>query len=364
MDRTDHLRRPDTKWLALLGPWPLRPIPVAIIISAFLQFGYTLQLRSEGRGLWFVLIHSAPRSVVVGALAFVTLELVRQLKHRGIFGQVGLGRYSLLLFIGILPISILMSVITELSPQETIYYFARNWTFLVVIQALLGRSEQRLRNEINAKERSLQLLAEQRELIVEADEMARRSVADFLHDRVQASMVVLSMQLNRIANESSGDVGNQLRSITEELERLRKFDLRSASQRLSPDLRIIGLRGALDDLQQFYAAALEIRPIVDDAFAQLAAEHEDRNLGAYRIIEQAVLNAAAHGQATTCIVEVRVATGVGWSISVRNDGNPLAEETEAGAGSAIIDAWVASLGGEWQITNDDGWVHLRATFPE
>lgn len=364
MDSTHYLRRHWNGWLLVIGPWPIKPAQLGFLAFVFVQYGLTIQYRAEGLELVDLQRQAVPRAVAIGVIFFLSFSLLRALVVKGVFGEIGFGRYFILTALATLPTSVVSFMNTNLRSVEWPFFFLRNIFFVLVVLATLGISERRLRTEIAQKERSLALVEDQRALIIEADEIARRSVADFLHDRVQASMVVLSMQLNRLANESAGDVGGQLRSITEELERLRKFELRSASQRLSPDLRIIGLRGALDDLQQFYAAALTLQYNVDDAFTRMATDHADRNLGAYRIIEQAVLNAAAHGQATTCFIDVSSTPDAGWSISVQNDGNRLTEQPQPGAGTAIIDAWVHSLGGEWQISNDDGMVHLQATFPE
>lgn len=338
---------------------------VSLFTVAFVQFGYALQLRAQNYELGGILVRSVPRAAAAGALTFVAFAVLRRLKHRGWFGTVGLGRYLLLLGVGALPPSIFMFLFTGISEQQVPYFFTRNVLFFAVVHALLGRSEQRLRSEIEAKERSLQMVEDQRELIIEADEATRRSIADFLHDRVQASLVVLSIQLNRIADESSEEVGSRLRSVTEELERLRKFELRTASQRLSPDLRILGLRNALEELQQFYSAAMSIRITVDPTFETLAAgDHQRRNLCAYRVVEQALLNAAVHGRARHCEVHVGASSAGHWWIAVRNDGKALESTSKPGAGSAIIDSWVHSMGGTWQLLDDDGWVRLQVVFPE
>ena len=362
---SSRLRRPKSELLALIGPWPLQPIPVSIFGWALLQFGYTLELRIRGEVSWLASLQAAQYSLPAGLTLFATLWLLRFLKQRGVFGEVGIGRYLLILVIGNLPSSILTFALIGTELTDAPFLLTRNLFFLVLIQALLGITEQRLRSEIAEKERSLELLAEQRELIIEADEAARRSIADFLHDRVQANMVVLSMQLNQIADEAGDGVGTRLRSITDELERLRKFDLRSASQRLSPDLRIIGLQGALDDLQKFYSSVMEIEVQLDPSFRDVqSGDHEYRDLCAYRIIEQALLNAAVHGKAKRCRVAAEVRPGGGWRIDVRNDGAPLVDGRQPGAGSAIIDAWAHSLSGQWRLINEDGWVRLTVTFSE
>ena len=365
MEPISRLRRPKSEVLALIGPWPLRPIQLAIFGGALLQFGYTLELRLRGVSAFEASVQAVPRSIPIGLTMFAGFELLRRLKRRGVFGEIGLGKYVLVILAGSIPASLLTFVFVGVETSGIPFLLARNLSFLILVQALLGRSEQRLRNEIAEKERSLQLLSEQRELIIEADETARRSIADFLHDRVQASMVVLSMQLNRIADESGDGVGTQLRSITDELERLRKFDLRSASQRLSPDLRIIGLQGALEDLQRFYSSAMQVEIHLDPRFRDVqSGDHHHRDLCAYRIIEQGVLNAAVHGKARSCKVAVEAMPSGGWRIDVRNDGAALVDGAQPGAGSAIIDAWAHSLDGQWRLENEDGWVRLTVTFAE
>ena len=75
----------------------------------------------------------------------------------------------------------------------------RNIVSLIVISAVFGTFSKKLQSEITEKSEALALLEEQRELVMEADEKARREVANFLHDSVQANLVVLAIELRKIA---------------------------------------------------------------------------------------------------------------------------------------------------------------------
>jgi signal transduction histidine kinase len=84
----------------------------------------------------------------------------------------------------------------------------------------------------------------------------------------------------------------------------------------------------------------------------------DRALGVYRIVEQALLNAAAHGRAGQAQVSIteQDRAGAPWiRVHVTDDGigfNPAA--AEAGGGFATSQVWARLLDGEWSVDSAPG----------
>ncbi len=81
-------------------------------------------------------------------------------------------------------------------------------------------------------------------------------------------------------------------------------------------------------------------------------------MGSYRIIEQALLNAAAHGQARQVQVSVSSQSrdGVdGIRLYVSDDGVGFEPgDVVDGGGFAISEVWARLLGGDWQARSSPG----------
>ena len=223
--------------------------------------------------------------------------------------------------------------------------------------AIFGIVGDRVARQRDRAERALEQVERQREQILVADEQARRDVADYLHDSVQADLVVLAMQLEALAGRMPSTYAEQVRSVIEELENVRLLDVRAASRRLSPDIATLGLIGALDETAQGYAHTMTVTVECPDPLPQGAG---DEHLAVSRIVEQALLNAAVHGKATNCRVTVRVVSPSAIGVTIVNDGAPLLEGREPGAGMAVIDAWVERCGGTWSLNQGNGEVILDA----
>jgi glucose-6-phosphate-specific signal transduction histidine kinase len=90
------------------------------------------------------------------------------------------------------------------------------------------------------------------------------------------------------------------------------------------------------------------RAATTDALGQRITDQPglDMNLAAYRIVEQAVLNSAVHGQAAHVTVQIRVDTQH-MSTEVVDDGSAIPSNFVPGTGHFVTDSWVSSLGGIW-----------------
>jgi signal transduction histidine kinase len=102
-------------------------------------------------------------------------------------------------------------------------------------------------------------------------------------------------------------------------------------------------------------AAVESMSVRD---GEAAGESANEALGMYRIVEQALLNAAAHGQARQVQVSVsrQARDGVdGIRVQVSDDGvgfDPAAATD--GGGFAISQVWARLLGGQFTVRSEPG----------
>jgi len=242
----------------------------------------------------------------------------------------------------------------------------RMFMWLTVIQSVSGQLTERTRRvaqqaeELRAEaDRQRQEAERQRQLVLEADEAARREVAGFLHDRVQADLLVIAVQLERL-QDASPAVTAQVTEAVREIERIRNTDVRAASRRLSPDFEAVGLSVALAELSRSWHGVMDVRFTLDSDVVE--AIDVQVMTACYRIIEQALLNAAAHGHAQRVEVDLTAVprqvpdqshpAETSLVLRITDDGRGMAVDHPAvGRGGSIVDAWVTRLGGSWSWGN-------------
>lgn len=345
----------------IAGPWPIHPVGFAIIAGFLNQFSGVRVAVSHGQSTAAAWIHYLPSSLAMSALLWAgfafTTWVINRATRRG---------YKQIAYLGLtLLIAAIFAVIFGIYDKRDItdapLNTLRMYLVILTVSTIFGISENRIRRQATRAEEALSEVDRQRSLLLQADESTRREVADFLHDRVQAGLVVATMELNNIAEKLSEQHRSEIKSVVEELEEIRRFDVRDASRLLSPDIAVVGLERCLTDLTTKYRDSMNITVNVNFDLSLVDAQHQ---LAIYRIIEQGLLNAAVHGHAAHCTVEISTNNGC-LIITVLNDGHPLAPDQNAsGSGTAVIDAWTSQFSGEWSLTmNESAYVILRAKIP-
>lgn len=296
-------------------------------------------------------------ALVSGSFVFISLAAMTLLRIK-FLGKLNLVASFLLATVASTTLSVFL---VEIALGPNLGLAKSNWVRLLVTTLLLailvGNYRKWVARELFKSLGLLERLEQQRDLLIEADEKARREIADLLHDSVQSKLVVVATKLHQISNKAPSSVAADLQPMLLDLENLRRLDVRNASRALSPDLGVDGLRSCLDDLALVYVETMQI----SFHFEELSSETETRlGLAIYRICEQSFLNALTHGRASRCSVHLSEADG--WlNLQVENDGLPLPPETRVAQGTAIIAAWVSKFAGTWSLTNlDDGNVRLAA----
>lgn len=261
-------------------------------------------------------------------------------------------------------------MLTPIERGQTAYsVFSTSIRFFIVIafvHSTIGLITDRHARAQARAESALETVRRQQALIVGADERARREVADFLHDRVQARLLVVAMQIQSATMDASGSSAERLYDAIQELEHIRNDDVRAAGRRLSPDLRAVGLDTAFAELASSWGAAMAI-DVTMDAGARLLLQAPTAPLdiltALYRTVEQALLNSAAHGHADRVDVRITLDAAGPLHLTVRDDGIGFTTITP-GSGSAVIDAWLDVVGGSWTIAHSAGTgTLLTATIP-
>lgn len=235
--------------------------------------------------------------------------------------------------------------------------------FALVVSNVAGYAAYRIGLQTRELERQVRQLEDQRRQIVEADQRARTEVAQALHDDVQGALLRAVLRLNRLADGAPEPEASGLRAVIADLEALRGEGVRAISRRLAPPIESIGVGSALEDLVETYRGSIATEVAIDDAALAALGGWTDGELAVYRIAEQGLLNAAAHGRATKVQVSVAAVDGA-VRLAVRDDGAGLAKAITPGMGLAVVDAWVGVIGGSWRLEPlATGGAELAATLP-
>jgi len=237
---------------------------------------------------------------------------------------------------------------------------------MVVMLWLLRRSESGLSKEVELARAELGIVRQNQRLILDREESARRELAGFLHDRVQAGLLVVGLQLRRIAESSSPRDSDALLSVVQRIEAIRQEEVRDVARRLSPPIREVGLHAVLRQLSKTWAAAMEVTVRLDAEVQRSIVDsgNSDLELAIYRIVEQALLNAAGHGQARGVLVEVTCDVPGEVVVRVADDGVGLDEQAiRPGSGLAVISVWTGLMGGAWSLGAVGGSSVLLVRMP-
>lgn len=357
----------------IFGPWPIRPVLVAFICFVIFQYaagvGAVAQNSIVAAGLSAFPVN-ALRALIIAVILTVLLRV-----HRRYTGGKPLGRVGYVVIMVLTSISvgttrfIFDREVAEVSPSLYAAFVLRAFISLTIVNSSLGVTDARLRRQMRQTDTALELVQSQRSAVLEAEERARQSVATLLHDRVQAGLVAAMLQLRQLTKSLDDGDSAKIQSVIADIEAIRTRDVRAASRQLSPDLRNLTLNQVLKVLASTYGPAMKVSVDVNerdlDSMDTAAADEQRKplRLGLYRIVEQALLNAAAHGRASSVSVVGR-REGSEFVITVTDDGVGLANDPVIpGSGSAIIDAWTAALGGTWVLEAGQQGVVLTARFP-
>jgi signal transduction histidine kinase len=366
----------------ILGPWPLHLGSMWALYFA-LSFSSTLS-RVTAVGAEAELFAAQPIServvqilvfsFAVPTLVVVPLIIYRALRLRFIQRPVTRAEYFLTLVCASIIGAAFFSTIFQTNIiieryTDNLSFF--NWALRLFIplwflNALLGLLLGRIQKQSDLAQAALQTVVKQRRLLLESEERVRGQVAAYLHDRVQTDLVSIGLRVRAAVALEPKEMAREIESAMDELERVRSEEVRSASRQLSPNLTQVDLNTALRELAGAYRPGLIIKSVVSDPVAQsLRLPSElSRATGIYRICEQGLLNAAIHGHATECSIQVWFNSDNEFVVEIHDNGVGLPpKRVEPGMGFSVISAWVESLDGRWSLEPSEIGAKLTAVLP-
>ena len=205
---------------------------------------------------------------------------------------------------------------------------------------------------------------------IRASEEERRRWARELHDQTLQDMAALRMML--AAARTGGDP-DQIREVVGQAVELLATgvsDLRALINDLRPAaLDELGIEAALDTLvervQRLTGMRVELRADLAYEQGRSPLRHDpDVELTVYRLVQEALTNAAKHADATRSVVSV-IDHEDGIEVEVRDDGRGFRPEgRHAGFGLVGMRERLAVVGGTLEITSKPGaGTRLRARIP-
>jgi hypothetical protein len=350
-----------SKYLSWIGPYPYNPGLIFIFFATtyFTRFVPAISQQPEGVERWIAALVILALACIPGGL-FAILAILFQ-RYRpwpsNLFTyviEVAIAQAFLLLFFPLITLVLRAQLGLNFSAPITLtpVLFGSSLFLVLVLLAIMHLGERSIRNRLGAADKLVAKLELDRAGLVKADIELRDQTSRFLHDRVQSDLMVAALKLKRVAGKSSPEVNDVINLVVSRLEKTRTSELRDLVQVLAPHFEATGFRESVRVLATPYLESMDIEISVDDASEELS---HDVLLGAFRIIEQSLLNSLVHGPAKHVKVSLTTdASGISH-LEISDDGpGATTGSVSEGVGTAVIDSWLSILKGVKTIETAQG----------
>lgn len=357
------------KYIRLVGPWPIEPFYLGFLTFFMVASLYSLgenanHVHTTGEVILRPIFSTLIAYLTMGQLMIAVRIFKSYTENIWIYLSIlAIQSFSIwswiVLFRELFP-RIHSSFTAFLSPLPLIRFLFT----LLCINAFIGLSRERLSAALAEKEEVLKVVESQSALLLQYDEKTRATLSEFLHDRVQSSLVTACLELQEVRSRAGDEISDDISKIIDNLENLRAVEVRNASQTLSPAIGNVDLSTSIKLMSDSYAPQINVVIHENPHLEELQkGSQSELFLGIYRIIEQAFLNAHIHGNAQNFEIFFGLSSDY-LNLVLLNDGIPLNDDRGHGLGSAIINSWVRNLKGEWKINNtNDGKVAVEVRLP-
>lgn len=191
----------------------------------------------------------------------------------------------------------------------------------------------------------------------------RRRIARQLHDEINPTLVLAKLELQKlvpiidrnIADENEAEKANRI--IGQLLDSISA--VYQDSRQIIKNTRIeiidsIGLVAAVESLVTHYKGILENQKVtLQHNFPRRPDIPSAIAVNAYRIIQEALLNAVKHADASNIAIDIRQ-SGKRISVCITDDGIGIGTKNSLGIGLIDMRERARVLGGELQVTNKNG----------
>lgn len=205
-------------------------------------------------------------------------------------------------------------------------------------------------------------LRKSRERIVSAREEERRRLRRDIHDGLGPTLAAITMRADataRLAQQRPDLAVESLRTIAEDAQAAVGEVRRLVHALRPPALDELGLDGALRSQAQKFAPALEVTVATHGDLTTLPAAVE---VAAYRIVCEALSNAARHAFAHQATVELDA--GPDLRLEICDDGQGFPVNPEPGVGLTSMHERAAEVGARVAVVpRQEGGTKVSAVFP-
>ncbi len=352
----------------ILGPWPLRPVLVTVTMALWLSGIRNSERIASGNFEIAWLTEGTSVSVLIAIPCGLVLQIGVLWQRRFGVRVVSYVVFVLLASATVIALRIIIGDVDSAALDNiptVVGAVLRLALAMSLILIITGRASAKLASQVVQTQSALDLARAQQAILLQGDEFTRRQISGALHDRVQARLIAACLELQMVDVEKPEETRRTLDHTVAQLEEIRSVDVRRIARALSPSLSEVDLESALDELALQYEPGMKSTITVDSVIENKETRPSARVLlGAYRIIEQALLNSAGHGAARLCEIDVRVEDDI-LEVTVKDDGRGFAGQPNmTGFGSTLMTTWAHSLGGSWACQEGrNSGVVLTARLP-
>mgnify|MGYP000962037953 FL=1 len=211
----------------------------------------------------------------------------------------------------------------------------------------LQRYRQQLEKELQARR---QLMTQ----LVDTEEAVRKAIARELHDEIGQNITAIQIQamlVNRTADtDAAKQAAGQIGDLSQRIHRTTRQLLR---QLRPPVLEEMALDKALQQLAGEFSFAEQGVDFCLDYQLYDAPQDETLTFTLYRVVQELLNNISKHAQARRVSVTLTQDNQL-ITLVVSDDGVGITANTGSGFGLRGIEERVRALGGDWQITQQQG----------
>ena len=341
--------------MRILGPWPLRPVLITVVMALYLSGIRNSERIASGNFDIAWLTEGTSVSVLIAITCGLVLQIGVLWQRRFGVRVVSYVVFVLLASVTMIALRIIVGDVDSAALANTptvVGAVLRLAIAMFLMLIITGSADEKLASQVVHTQSALNLARAQQDILLQGDEFTRRQISGALHDRVQARLIAACLELQMVDVDRPAETRQTLDRTVAQLEEIRSVDVRRIARALSPSLSEVDLESALNELALQYEPGMRSTITVDSVIENKETRPSANVLlGAYRIIEQALLNSAGHGAARLCEIDVRVEGDV-LELTVRDDGRGFAGPPDmTGFGSTLMTTWAQSLGGSWNWQN-------------
>jgi two-component system sensor histidine kinase UhpB len=206
-------------------------------------------------------------------------------------------------------------------------------------------------------------------LVLRAQEEERRRLARDLHDEVNQALTAILLRLQALSEDAPRELDEQIAALKTLVNQAMEELLRLARQLRPASLDDLGLIAAIEGQIARFSEQSGIQSVLHHEGAPEALT-DDQQTVIYRVVQEALSNAAQHSGATFVDFDLRVFPSHGVELRVRDNGQGFdARVSPSPDGSSIGLSGMAErarlVGGELTVTSSPGaGTRVRLYIPQ